>query len=163
MSSLLRRVLIWRAAVWRDCWVAKGPPVTMRFPFAIYLMAASVTCRGEIVANFLIRALDKISSFTQLFFVISRCARSTKRLGLGGLVPATAKKVQVGGFWGVEGVCLLELAGSFLLEGGGEVTLLQGINSLGHDELRVEVKCIAERMLGGLSYCSDFGTVFIQF
>ena len=64
ISSLLSRALIWGAADWRDCWVAEGPPVTTRFPFAVHHMAASVTCGGEIVASSLIRALHKISSFS---------------------------------------------------------------------------------------------------
>ena len=91
--------------------------MTTRFPFAVHLTAASMTWGGEIVASSLIRALHKISGFTRLSFVIPRCARSTRRLGLGGLVPATTKKVQVGGFWGVEGACLPGPAESFVLEG----------------------------------------------
>ena len=91
--------------------------MTTRFPFAVHLTAASVTCGGEIAASFLIRALYKISGFTWLSFVIPMCARSTRRLGLGGLVPATAEKVRVGGFWGTEWACLPGPAESFLLEG----------------------------------------------
>ena len=43
------------------------------------------------VASFLLMASQRISSLTQSFAAIPRCARSTTRLGLGGLVPATAE------------------------------------------------------------------------
>ena len=130
-SSLLSRVLIWGAAIWRDCWDTEGPPVTTRFPFAVYLTAASVACGGEIAASPLIRALYKTSSFTWFSFVRPKCTRSTRRLGLGGLALAIAKKVQLGGFWGVEGVCLLLLAVSFLLEVGEGGAFFHGVNGLG--------------------------------
>ena len=54
-------------------------------------MAASVTWGGVMVASFLLMASQRISGLTWSFATIPRCARSTTRLGLGDLVPATAE------------------------------------------------------------------------
>ena len=43
------------------------------------------------VASFLLMASHRISGLTRSFTAIPKCARSTTRLGLGGLVPATAE------------------------------------------------------------------------
>jgi len=48
------------------------------------------------------------------------CAKSTNRLGLGGLAPAIAKNMQGGAEGGVGDFCLLLLAFVSLLEEGGE-------------------------------------------
>ena len=84
-------LLMCGAAIWSECGVAKWLPVTTRFPFAVHLTAASVACGGDMVTSFLLMASQRISGLTRSFAAILRCARSTTRLGLGGLVPATAE------------------------------------------------------------------------
>ena len=89
-------LLICRAVFWSVCEVAMWFPVTTRFPLAVHRTAASVAWGGVIVMSFLLMASQRISSLTQSFTVIPRCARSITRLGLGGLVPATAEYVRAG-------------------------------------------------------------------
>ena len=57
------------------------------------------------------------------------CAKSTNKLGLGGLAPAIAKNVQGGAKRGADNFCLLLLAFVSLLEEGGG-SLFQGLNCL---------------------------------
>jgi len=56
------------------------------------------------------------------------CAKSTNRLGLGGLAPAIAENVRGGAKGGAGDFCLLLLAFVSLLEEGG--SLFQGLNCL---------------------------------
>lgn len=44
MSILLREVLMWGAASWREWGDADGPPVTTRLPFAVHPAAIGSTC-----------------------------------------------------------------------------------------------------------------------
>ena len=67
----------------------------------------------------LLRAWHSTSSLTWSSTLMPKLARSTNRLGLGGLVPAIAKKLCMGGLWGVGDFCLLLFTLVSLLEWGG--------------------------------------------
>lgn len=71
-------------------------PVATRLPFAVHLTAASMVWGGVIVESLLLMASQRTSGLTQSFSDMPRCARSTTRLGLGGLAPATAEYVHEG-------------------------------------------------------------------
>jgi len=91
LSLLWMIALIWGAASWRECGVAFGPPVTTRLPFVVHLTAANDIWGGEIWLSPRLMVLQAISGLGRSSLVIPRCARSTTRLGLGGLDPATAE------------------------------------------------------------------------
>ena len=93
LRELEREVLMWGAASWRVCGVAAGPPVITRLPFTVHLAVTSWICGGLIAASSLLRGWQSISSFTQSSFLMPSDAKSTNRLGLGGLAPANAAKV----------------------------------------------------------------------
>jgi hypothetical protein len=86
-----RIVLICGVAVRREAGVLEGPAMITRLPFAVYLMAASWACGEETLLSFLLRVLQMNSGLGQLSAANSRCARSTTKLGLSGLVLATAE------------------------------------------------------------------------
>ena len=71
-------------------------PVATRLPFAVYLTVASVAWGGVIVESLLLMASQRTSGLTWSFSDMPRCARSTTRLGLGGLAPATAEYMHEG-------------------------------------------------------------------
>ena len=110
--------LMCSAAAWRDWGVEVGLPVMIRLPLAVHLTAASCTCGSEIQLNFLLREWHSTPGVTQFPLSLLYLARSRTRLGLGGLDPAIAKKVQ-----GLGGIlpapfCMLGLGVGCLLEGG---------------------------------------------
>ena len=84
-------LLICGAVSWSECVVAAVFPVTTRLPFAVHQMATGLTWGRDIAPRDLLMASYKISGHSQSFLAISRCTRSTTRLGLGGLTPATAE------------------------------------------------------------------------
>jgi hypothetical protein len=86
-----RIALICGAAVRREAGVLEGPAVITRLPFAVHLTAASWACGGETSPSFLLRVSQMNSGLGRLSAANSKCARSTTKLGLGGLVPATAE------------------------------------------------------------------------
>ena len=83
--------LMWGAAAWREWGVEVGPPVTTRLPFAVHLMAASWTWGGEILLSFSLRERQSTAGVTRVPLLVPDLARSTTRLGLGGLDPAIAE------------------------------------------------------------------------
>ena len=90
-------VLMWSAAAWRDWGEEVGPPVMMRLPLAVHLMAASWTCSGDIQLSLSLRKRHSSAGVTQFSLPLLNLARSMTRLGFGGLDLAIAKKVQWGG------------------------------------------------------------------
>ena len=87
---------MWGAASWSICGVAAGPPVMTKLPLAVHLIATSWTCRGVMVASSLLRVEHSISGLIWPSWPNLSFARSTNRLGLGGLAPAIAEKMFVG-------------------------------------------------------------------
>ena len=77
----------------RECGVVLGPPVITRLPLTVHLMAASKTCGGEMLPRPWFKVLQMISGLGQSSSMGTICARSTMRLGLGGLTPAVAEYV----------------------------------------------------------------------
>ena len=90
LSNIVRMALIWGAAVWRG-WVDEDPPVIMRLPFAVHLTVASCTCGSGILLNPPLSVRQMSSGFIQFLELTPKCARSTTRLGFGGLDPAAAE------------------------------------------------------------------------
>ena len=84
-------MLIWGMAAWREWRVEVGPPVMIRLPLAVHLTVASCICGRDIQLNFLLRDQQSTSSFTWFPLSLLNLARSTTRLGLGGLDPAIAE------------------------------------------------------------------------
>ena len=105
-------LLICGAASWSVCVMAAVLPVTTRLPFAVHRTATSLAWGGDIAPRDLLMASHKISGRSRSSLAIPRCARSTMRLGLGGLTPATAEyergDVLVESFPGVWVGCFLE-------------------------------------------------------
>ena len=97
---LVMMLLMWGAASWRKWGVALGPLVTTRLPLAVHLMVASLTYGGEIAWRPWLRAWQRWSGFTWFFWLMPSDAKSTTRLGLGGLASAIAMKVWVVGLGG---------------------------------------------------------------
>ena len=93
----MRMALMCSTANWRVCEVVLGAPVTTRLPRAVHLTAASMAWGGEILLSLSLRVLQMTSGLGLLSSASPRCARSTMRLGLGGLTLAIAKYV-FGGF-----------------------------------------------------------------
>ena len=110
--------LMCSATAWRDWGVEAGLPVMIRLPLAVHLMAASCTCGGDIRLNFSLRERHSTSGVTRFLLSFPNLARSTTRLGLGGLDPAIAVKVQgLGGAFPVP-FCVLGLGAGCLFEEG---------------------------------------------
>ncbi len=86
-----RMALMWGAAERSDTGELEGPAVITRLPFAVHLTAASWACGGVTSPSFLFRTSQIFSGRGRLPSGKSKCARSTTRLGLGGLDPATAE------------------------------------------------------------------------
>ena len=86
-----KMALIWGAAERSETGVLDGPAVMMRLPFAVHLTAASWTCGRETSLSFLLSVSQISSGRGQPSTGRLKCARSTTRLGLGGLDPATAE------------------------------------------------------------------------
>jgi len=97
-SVVDKMALIWGAAERSETGVLEGPAVIMRLPLAVHLAAASWTCGGETSPNFLLSVSQISSGQGRLSPGRHKCARSTTRLGLGGLDPATAEYVRWGCF-----------------------------------------------------------------
>ena len=76
-----------------------------RLPLTVHLTAASETCGGEMLPRPQFKVLQMISGLGQSSSVGTICARSTTRLGLGGLTLAVAEYV----LW----ECLLDDFASF--------------------------------------------------
>ena len=117
--DLVRDALMWGAASWSMCGVAAGPPVITKLLLAVHLMVTSWTCGGVMVASFLLRAEHSISGLIWPSWPNPSLARSTNKLGLGGLALAIAEKVRVGVWCGADDFCLLLPTLVPLLEGGG--------------------------------------------
>ena len=88
---VVKMALIWGAVERSETGVLDRPAVMIRLPLAVYLMAASCTCGGETSPSFLLSVLQISSGWGWPSTRRLKCARSTTRLGLGGLDPATAK------------------------------------------------------------------------
>ena len=88
---VVKMALIWGAAERSETRVLEGLAVIMRLPFAVHLMAASWTCGDETSPSFLLSVSQISSGRGQPSTGRLKCARSTMRLGLGGLDPATAE------------------------------------------------------------------------
>src|ERR1700730_13874920 len=84
-SALVRMLLICGAALLREVEVVVGPPVTTRLPLAVHLMAASWGWDRVMSPSFLLRISQTTSGCNRELPWRSRFARSTTRLGLGGL------------------------------------------------------------------------------
>ena len=91
LKSELRMHVICGAAIWRECGVALGLPVTTRLPLVVHLTATSETCGGEIVPSPRLSMLQRKPGLGRSSSTSARCARSTTRLGLWSLTPAIAK------------------------------------------------------------------------
>ena len=88
---VVKMALIWGAAERSETGVLDRPAVMIRLPLAVYLTAASCTCGGETSPSFLLSVLQISSGRGWPSTGRLKCARSTTRLGLGGLDLATAK------------------------------------------------------------------------
>ena len=88
---VVKMALIWGAAERSETGVLDGPAVMMRLPLAVHLTAASWTCGGVTSLSFLLRVSQISSGRGRPSAGRLKCARSTTRLGLGGLDPATAE------------------------------------------------------------------------
>jgi len=139
--------LIWGAAERRETGVLEGPAVIMRLPLAVHLTAASWTCGGETSPNFLLRVSQISSGRGRLSPGRLKCARSTTRLGLGGLDPATAEYVRWGCFAFSPFFCFWRELVVGPLE--GELPLLRHSTAL-ESMLRVSWICLSSRFCGGL-------------
>jgi hypothetical protein len=91
LRVVLRIELICVAASWRVAGVEAGPPVTTRLPLAVHLTATSETWGGVTSPSLLFRVRQMASGLGRSSSVNFNCARSTTRLGLGGLEPAIAE------------------------------------------------------------------------
>ena len=152
LKECKREMLMWGAANWSVCGVVAGPPVMTKLPLAVHLAATSWTCGGVIAARSLFRVWHSTSGLTRSSVLMPNLARSTSRLGLGGLDPVIAEKLRVGGLWGVGNFCLLLFALASLLEWGGGGGLFQGLNCL--RQLLEGILDLLEVQIGG---CVDNG------
>ena len=91
LNLLERNAPMCGAANWSDGGVAAGPPVTTRLPTAVHLTAASWTCGGEIPRSSSFSSWHMTSGLGRLSASNFKVARSTTRLGLGGLDPVIAE------------------------------------------------------------------------
>ena len=91
LNLVERMAPICGAASWRDEEVAAGPPVTTRLPEAVHLTAASCTWGGEMPRSSSFSKRQIASGLGRLLASNFKSARSTTRLGLGGLDPTTAE------------------------------------------------------------------------
>src|SRR5260221_9175068 len=140
--------LMWGAAERSDSGELDGPAVITRLPFAVHLAAASWACGGVTSPSFLYRTSKMCSGRGRLPSGKSMCARSTTRLGLGGLDPTTAEYVCWGCCLFSLPFCFLHVLGEGFLEGG--LPLLRRSNAL-ESVLRVFWICLSSRFAGGMS------------
>jgi hypothetical protein len=110
--------LICGAAERSEAGVLAGPAVITRLPFAVHLAAASWACGGVTSPSFLLRVSQMYSGLGRLSAGRSKWARSTTKLGLGGLDPATAEYVCCACLLLSPLCCLLRLGLVGIFEGG---------------------------------------------
>ena len=99
-----------------------------KLPLAVYLMVTSWTCGGDIVAKSWLRPQQRDSGDNRPSLLMPRLARSTNKLGLGGLAPAAASMsggVDGGGSFLLAFACI-----GFLAGGGGGGACLRASTAL---------------------------------
>ena len=101
-----------------------------KLPLAVHLMATSWICGGVTAAKSWLRFQQRDSSESWPSLLMPRLARSTNRLGLGGLALVAAKKVRVGGWMGAGALSLLLLVLASLQEGGDGGAFLRASTAL---------------------------------
>jgi hypothetical protein len=92
-KGLFSASLIGGAAACRLAGVARGGggPVTTKLPLVVHLVAASLTCVGATLPRFSFRISVMMYGFGRLSGLSLSWARSTTKLGLGGLDPMIAE------------------------------------------------------------------------
>ena len=93
MNLVERMAPICGAASWSVGAVVAGPPVTTRLSITVHLTAASWTCGGEMPHSSLFSKWQITSGLGWRLASNFKSARSTTRLGFGGLDPTTVEYV----------------------------------------------------------------------